>query len=215
MRRAGEPPNFDVGPLVRVVRDPETLVEANVTASLRVETTVVDTVKLVQAQHTARDFATFDAGLGKMAADSVFAELVIFARQTSASLADATGAALRPKLEAALVARLGRDLADLGLGVAKLESVTVALDPATEAWMRARRASSRPPPAPPVIANPDESTEIAAICRDCGAQVASMSSACPRCGGAAGAATACGRCGTVARPESRFCVACGTPISRG
>jgi Double zinc ribbon len=213
MRRAGEPPTFDVGPLVRAVRDPATLLEAPVTACLRVSTTVVDTAKLVKAQHAARDFALFDGGLAALAADSVFAELVVFARQTSASLADVTGTALRPKLEAALAARLGRDLAEVGLGVAKLEEISLALDPATEAWMRARR------PAAPIeaaaTATPDESTEIAAMCGDCGAQAASLSRACPRCGGAVVAAAACARCGTLARPASRFCVACGAPMSRG
>jgi hypothetical protein len=212
MRRAGEPPTFDVGPLARAVRDPDTLLEATVTLSLRVTTTVTATARLVQAQHAARDFAAFDGGVAALAADAVFAELVVFARQTSASLADATGPALRAKLEAALVARLGRDLAELGLGVAKLENVSVALDPATEAWMRARRASAQVQVAAPVTANPDESTEIAAMCNDCGAQVASLSSGCTRCGGRVGAATACARCGTLARPASRFCVACGNPI---
>ncbi len=213
MRRAGEPPTFDVGPLVRAVRDPDTLLEATVTVSLRVTTTVIATARLVQAQHAARDFATFDGGLAAIAADAVFAELVVFARQTSASLADAIGPALRPKLDAALAARLGRDLAELGLGVDKLERVSVAFDPATEAWMRARRASAGVQVAVPVAATPDESTEIAAMCSDCGAQVATLASACPRCGGTVGAATACARCGTLARPASRFCVACGTPIA--
>ena len=113
---------------------------------------------------------------------------------------------LRPKLEAAIGARLARDLAELGLGVAYLERVAVALDPATEAWMRARRASSRPPPAAPLAATLDAtldaSTEIAATCNDCGAQVASQASACPRCG-------------ALARPASRFCVTCGAAIARG
>ncbi len=202
-----------------MVRDPASLAEANVTASLHVATTVRDTSKLVRAQHDARDFALFDGRVGEIAADAVFSELELLARQSSASLLDVTGPVLRPKLEAAIVARLARDLAELGLGVAHLERVAVALDAATEAWMRARRASSRPPPAAPLAATLDAtldaSTELAAACNDCGAQVSAQASACPRCGGSVGPAMTCPRCGTVARPASRFCVTCGAAIARG
>jgi hypothetical protein len=99
MRRSGEPPTFGVGPLVRAVRDPETLLEAQGTAVFRVETTAIDTARLVQARHAARDFATFDGGLAALAAVSAFSEVAAFAQKTSAWLSDVVGAPLRPKLE--------------------------------------------------------------------------------------------------------------------
>lgn len=211
MGRAGEAPIVEVGPVERGVLDPQSLLEAKVTAQVRVLTDARDVRAIVEAQRAAGDPASFRVRVVDLVTQAIFASIAAAARQTSCSLLDAIGPAVRHEVEIDLARRLGQALAPLGLGVAAIEGLSLTMDPSTETWLRTQRSSSRMRQALPAPASspPDEATAVAGSCAQCGAQVAVEEKACPACGGAVKPPPPCVFCGSEIRPGSRFCVRCG------
>jgi hypothetical protein len=211
MGRAGDAPVVDVGPVERPLLDPQSLMEAKVTAQLRLCTTPIDVRRIVESQRAAGDVAAFRARVADLATQAVFASLAATARQTSCSVLDVIGPSLRREVEADLTKRLRESLAALGLGVAAIEGLSLTMDPSTETWLRSQRSSPRltPASARPPSQPSEEATAIAGTCAKCGAQVAADAEACPSCGGAIKPPPPCVFCGSELRPGSRFCVRCG------
>src|SRR5579883_3252153 len=137
--RAGEPPTVDMGPVARALLDPLLLVEAQVTAKVRLVTSAVDTQKVVLAQRAAGDAAAFEAQVVELALQAVFAAVGARARQASCPLYDAIGPSLRAELESEITRRMTKALAGIGLGVARLEGLNLTMDPKTVSWLRSRR----------------------------------------------------------------------------
>jgi len=210
MARAGEPPVLDVGPVERALLDPQSLQEAKVTARMRLVTSALDVRKIVDAQRAAGDDA-LRAKLADVATQAAFAAVVAVARQSSCSLLDAIGHSLRRDVEMDIAKRLVAALAPYGLGVEAIDGLSLAMDPSTETWLRAQRASARVvaaarrSPSTPA----EEATAVAANCERCGTQVAADAASCPNCGAEVRAVPPCVACGAAIRPGSRFCVSCG------
>jgi hypothetical protein len=211
MGRAGDAPVVDVGPVERALLDPQSLVEAKVTAQLRLSTAPIDVRKIVESQRAAGDVSAFRARVADMATQAVFAAVAATARQASCSVLDAIGPQLRRDIEIDVAKRLTQSLAAIGLGVHAIEGLSLTMDPSTETWLRAQRASARMKPASarPSSAPVDEATAVAGTCATCGAQVAPDALACPACGGTIRPPPPCVFCGSELRPGSRFCVHCG------
>ncbi len=214
MGRAGEAPIVEVGPVERALLDPQSLLEAKVTAQVRVLTDARDVRAIVEAQRAAGDPASFRLRVVDLVTQAVFASVSAAARQTSCSLLDAIGPEVRHEVEVDLANRLGQALAPLGLGVVAIEGLSLTMDPSTETWLRKQRSSSRmrQAAAPDTLSDSsrvDEATAVAGSCATCGAQVAVEERACPACGGAVKPPPPCVFCGSEIRPGSRFCVRCG------
>lgn len=210
MVRAGEAPVVDVGPVERSLLDPQSLQEAKVTLRLRFATVAVDVRAIVQAQRAAGDPAAFVSRLAETATTAVFAAVAATARQSSCSLFDAIGPSLRREVAAEFGARVGKELRPLGLGLGAIAELSLTMDPSTEAWIRAKRASARMTPARRASsAPPEEATAVAGNCARCGAQVSADEARCPGCGGPVRPPPPCVSCGSEIRPGSRFCVNCG------
>jgi hypothetical protein len=188
-----------IGPIGRKVRDPRTMADVKIDASLRLYVRVVDPTKLPGL-----------AWLHENVQKAVYEEIVRFAREMSCALYLAIGEGSRRDLESRILAKLRDAFVPMGLAALAIDSLTLSIDPKTEAWLR-----SQDPPVPPSEPPPasgrlgDQPTQVAARCMKCGAQLEAGLQRCPSCGGSILPPPECARCGTLIRPGARFCSHCG------